>query len=392
MSKTNAPSQRHARNECDVVVLGGGPAGAAAAITLARAGHSVVVIEKSQYDEARIGETLPPAARVPLAGLAVWERFVSAGHLPSPGVVSAWGDDELYETHFIFNPYGHGWHLDRQRFDAMLARAACKAGARLYRGATTEWCLPLEAAGWQVAFNCGVSGGRRRHQLRAKVVIDATGRAAVLARRQGAKRINTDRLVGLAGLLAARSDESERVGDGADEHACDARTLVEACADGWWYSALLPPARLIAVYMTDEDLLPRQSGSLRAFWHARMQETTHTRVRLSSFDLQAVPRVVAANSSRLDCVSGRGWLAVGDAAMAFDPLSSKGLMHALASGIGAGETLNRGLAGEASAMSEYDVSANEVFREYSRLRAVYYGRERRWPQSLFWRRRHAAAA
>ena len=178
----------------------------------------------------------------------------------------------------------------------------------------------------------------------------------------------------------------------AAEDECDSCTLVEACADGWWYSALLPGGRLMAVYMTDADLLRRQRGSWHAFWQARLQQTMHTQARLRAFDLQAAPRVVAANSSRLDRVSGRGWLAVGDAAMAFDPLSSQGLMQALASGIRAGEALNRHLAGEAAAIGEYDSRANEVFREYSRLRAVYYGREQRWPQSVFWRRRHAAAA
>ncbi len=65
MSKMNAPSNHHLpRSDCDVVILGGGPAGAAVAITLARAGHSVVVIEKSHYDQVRIGETLPPRARL----------------------------------------------------------------------------------------------------------------------------------------------------------------------------------------------------------------------------------------------------------------------------------------------------------------------------------------
>src|SRR5262245_56820039 len=120
--------------ERDVLIFGGGPAGAAAAITLARAGRSVVVIEKSQYAQPRIGETLPPAARPLLEELAVWELFLAAGHLPSPGVLSVWGEEELYETHFIFNLYGNGWHLDPQRFDTMLAQAARRAGAHLYCG------------------------------------------------------------------------------------------------------------------------------------------------------------------------------------------------------------------------------------------------------------------
>jgi flavin-dependent dehydrogenase len=218
-------------------------------------------------------------------------------------------------------------------------------------------------------------------------LIDATGRAAVLARWQGAKRLNADRLVGLAGVLAARARESD-----CPENECDACTLVEAGAAGWWYSALLPRARLIAVYMTDADLLPRHRGSWRVFWHARLQQTTHTRARLHAYDLQAVPRVVAANSSRLDGVSGRGWLAVGDAAMAFDPLSSQGLMQALASGMRAGEALNSRFAGDLAAMCEYDIEANDVFRKYLRLRAIYYSREQRWPQSDFWQRRHAVAA
>jgi flavin-dependent dehydrogenase len=388
MSKMNAFSDHHsAWPECDVIILGGGPAGAAAAITLARAGRSVVIIEKSHYERARIGETLPPAARPLLAGLAVWEPFLAAGHLPSPGVLSVWGEEELYETHFIFNPYGQGWHLDRQRFDLMLAHAAWQAGARLCCGAQVTSCLPLAGERWQVGFTSGVTSSARQHQLRTTFLIDATGRAAVLARRQGAKRLKADRLVGLAGVLVARAREND-----CPENECAACTLVEACAAGWWYSALLPRARLIAVYMTDADLLPRHRGLWRAFWHARLQQTTHTQARLHACDLQAVPHVVAANSSRLDGVSGRGWLAVGDAAMAFDPLSSQGLMQALASGMRAGEALNSRFAGDLAAMCEYDIEANDVFRKYLRLRAIYYGREQRWPQSDFWQRRHAVAA
>jgi flavin-dependent dehydrogenase len=381
--------------DCDVVVLGGGPAGAATAMTLARAGRSVVIVEKARYQRPRVGETLPPSARPLLARLGVWERFVGAGHVPSPGVLSAWGDAALHQTHFIRHPYGQGWHLDRQRFDRMLADAARRAGARLYCDAEITACTRA-ADGWLLGFASGVRSRRRQHQLRCTYLVDATGRAAALARRQGAKRRNADRLVGLAGVLTARRDTDGRAAD-----ACDPCTLVEACADGWWYSALLPGGRLIAVYLTDSDLLRRRDGSWRdgswqSFWQAQLRQTTNTRARLQAFDPQAFDpqaalRVVAAGGARLDCVSGEGWLAVGDAAMAFDPLSSQGLTRALAGGIHAGEALDSCLAGTTAATDAYRAEADAVFRTYARQHAIYYGHEQRWPQSVFWRRRQAAA-
>ena len=171
----------------------------------------------------------------------------------------------------------------------------------------------------------------------------------------------------------------------------DACTLVEACADGWWYSAWLPDARLMAVYMTDADLLPRARATWPAFWQAQLRQTIHTRERLRGGAAPAALRVAAANSARLDCVSGSNWLAVGDAALSFDPLSSQGLLQALASGLRAGEAIHRCLAGEAAALNEYANQTEKLADNYARLRAAYYGRERRWPQSVFWQRRHTAA-
>jgi flavin-dependent dehydrogenase len=356
-----------------VVVLGGGPAGAAAALTLARAGREVVVLERSRYERARIGETLPPAVRSPLMRLAVWDRFLAEAHAPSPGTLSVWGGDEPYENHFVFHPYGRGWHLDRARFDLMLGRAAEECGARLCLGAHVTSLQRLPTKRWQVAFLDEGAPSR----CRAKFLVDATGRSAVVARRQRARRINADRLVGVSGVLPAIRERSD----------CDHRTLVEATREGWWYSALLPTSRWMAVYMTDADLLPPGRSSWLAFWRARLNDTVYTRARLLACDVEAAPRVAAANSSRLDRVSGRGWLAAGDAALAFDPLSSQGLSQALTSGIAAAEALDRCLAGAPGAMHEYDTRAAAVFSEYTRLHALHYGRERRWPQSVFWRRR-----
>ena len=144
--------------------------------------------------------------------------------------------------------------------------------------------------------------------------------------------------------------------------------------------------------MTDADLLPRDHGSRRAFWQARLQDTKHTRARLRALDLDAAPRVVSAGTSRLDRVSGDGWVAVGDAALARDPLSAQGLAQALASGVRAGQALTRCLGGDSTAIGEYAVRSNELFREYARLRTEHYGHERRWPHSIFWQRRQSAAA
>src|SRR5436305_1597309 len=108
--------------ECvDVVVVGGGPAGATTALASARAGHRVALIERSRYDGVRVGETLPPATCLPLRRVGVWERFQADGHTSSPGILSVWGSDLPLDNDFLFNPYGHGWHVDRRRFDALLA-------------------------------------------------------------------------------------------------------------------------------------------------------------------------------------------------------------------------------------------------------------------------------
>ena len=58
---------------------------------------------------------MPPAAKPLLYRLGFWDVFQKKPHLVSPGIVSAWSDPEPYDNDFIFNPYGPGWHLDRQR-------------------------------------------------------------------------------------------------------------------------------------------------------------------------------------------------------------------------------------------------------------------------------------
>jgi flavin-dependent dehydrogenase len=361
----------------DVVILGGGPGGAAAALTLAQAGAAVAVLERPPYHAARVGETLSPGVAPLLHRLGLWEAFVGDGHLPSPGIVSVWRDEAPHDNDFIFNPYGHGWHLDRTRFDAMLATAAEERGAVFYRNTHVLACSPEASGTWRVQVQCE----RKEMSLRARFLVDATGRASWLARRQGARRLACDRLVGVISLF--------RAGAGA-EH--DARLLLEASEQGWWYSALLPEDRLAVAYMTDVDLLPKPPRELDRTWAAHLSQTVLTRRRLAGAVPLSSTRIVAANSSCMDRVAGENWLAVGDAAMAWDPLSSQGIGKALESGLAAAHTVGEALAGRTDALADYDAAVAKAFKEYRRLHARYYGQVRRWPGSAFWQRRQVPPA
>lgn len=353
--------------EADVLILGGGPAGAVAALGLATQGFDVLVVEPRAEGEARIGEVLSGSAAPILSELGVWDGFVAQRHEPSHAVRSIWGEPNELERSLIFDAYGSGWHLDRARFDQLLLEAAEARGARVLRGNVAR-AVCSEATGVQVELS-GVDAPLARHAVRARFVIDATGRQAWLSRRLGASWQRHDRLVAWARRYST-SGTSE----------VDPVNLIEAVEDGWWYSAPLPNRELLVVFMTDADL---ESRGDEAPIPQRFRERIGAAVPIGN------ARAWPASSGLVRRQPGddRGWLAAGDAAAAFDPLAGHGICFALRSGQHAALAAAAWLRGQRAVPEQYEQHIAATYAAYLAERAVHYGRETRFKDRAFWQRR-----
>ncbi|MDF2629600.1 MAG: FAD-binding monooxygenase [Symbiobacteriaceae bacterium] len=361
--------------QTDVLIVGAGPAGATAALNLAPL-RRVLLVDRQAEVKSRIGESLVPGARRLLTDMGLWESFVAEGHEPWYGNIAVWGGAEPQETDFLRDPDGHGWHLDRARFETWLRWVAVERGAGLLAPAVVE-SLAFDGRRWQVA----LSTSHGPLALSAGLVIDAGGRSAPIARKLGVAQQALDRLV--CAWVYGQDRPGARRG----------MTYIEAVEDGWWYTAPLPGGRRVLAFHTDADLpaaaVVRERGDLvrRA---AAVRELAAI-LADAGFVPESAVATTAAHSAVLAPPAGPGWLAAGDAATGFDPLSSQGLHNALFTGLAAAEAADRYLSGDAGALPTYAGVIQGIVAAYERHRAQWYGTETRWPAAPFWRRRQAAA-
>lgn len=350
----------------DVAIIGGGPAGSATALSLRTHAPSlsVVLIEASHYNSVRIGEILPPPARFVLEHLRVWDEFCALSPCEVFGTRAVWGGTIAADNDFIYLPANVGWHVERTSFDAMLATTARERGTTVILDASVDRVEQCDGR-WQLTLSTGAT-------VSPRFIVDATG-AAVFARCLGARLVGLDKLVGVARFFE----------DGAD----DSRLLVEAFEHGWWYTAGLPEGKRVAACITDADLAQRLRLGEIEEWERRLAPAVASRLRECK---SSSPIVIRSSASRrLEPVAGERWLAVGDSASRFDPLSSQGILKGMRGGIFASYAISSCLLRNDDAdMRRYCRFITEEFKSYCSVRTRYYQEEKRWPTSEFWRRRH----
>ena len=352
----------------DVIVIGGGVAGMTAALGVQKLGGDVTVVEAQVTASWRIGETLAAEARPVLQELGLWDEHRQSSHLPSYGNVSCWGWEAPVDKDFTCNPCGHAWQLDRALFEATLARAAARRGVRMTCGEAVTGLTRVDDQ-WHVQVGA--------ETLQAPWIIDATGRRAFVARHLGVARRSLDSLVAV--YATARSKA------GSDR---DGRTHVEAVPEGWCYTALTPGGRRTVSFQTDADLLPSDQQWRSCEWFStHLGQARHISALLArhGYSFDHAPELTSAHTGRLDQFSGPGWVAIGDAAMSFDPVTGQGLFKAMRSAMQVAQLIVSGSAADRVAFDSWN---EQLWQQFRRAQRDCYAQERRWPTAPFWQSRN----
>ena len=323
----------------DVIVIGGGPGGAAAATLTAQRGHRVLLLERNPAPRFKIGESLMPATYWTLERMGVLEKMKQS-HFPRKYSVQFFGKSGKASHPFYFmetDPHesSQTWQVLRSEFDALLLDNAAEQGVDVRWGAAVKDVLfdGDRAVGVRADFGDG------ERDVPAKAVVDASGQSSLLARKLGLRKTDPE--------LKKASFFTHFEGAYRDPGIDEGATLVLHTEDAsaWFWYIPLPDDRVsVGVVGGLDALISGRPGDPQKVFDEEVAKCPEVARRIAGarqvFPVQAV-RDFSYRSSR---IAGDGWVLVGDAFGFLDPIYSSGVFLALKSGELAADSIHEALA------------------------------------------------
>ncbi|WP_103070434.1 NAD(P)/FAD-dependent oxidoreductase [Aquimarina sediminis] len=357
------------KKEYQVIIIGGGPSGIATSLILTAKGISNCVIEAQEQPTRKFGEAIPPNAKPLLKKMGIMHLIENPKHIAYYGNKSCWGSDLLEQKEFLNGIYGHGYLLDRLYFEKQLRKHLKSNSGILLEGYRLKKILNTKKG-----IEASIQKGNNNTILRSSYIVDATGRKASVCHKLGVVKKNMDTQF----AISFKANLIEPI-----EHQIN----VEATKNGWWYMAPQHNNELTIMFFTLQELLPEKK-LLIPFIRKEMEASLHISklTKIAKIDFENI-NVIPSGTSRLDIPYGDNWIAVGDAAFSYDPISSYGITSALASGFYAGHALASQLSNKKDAMLTYRFIIEKAFQAYMEKLSSHYTEENRWKDEPYWKNR-----
>lgn len=323
----------------EVLIIGGGPAGASAAAILAEHGHAVLVLEREKFPRYHVGESLIPFTYYPLERLGLIPRLRASAFQKKYSVVFVQPDGRASQPFYFFTRYdretvAQTWQVLRSEFDQMLLDHARARGAQV-REQTTVTDL-LREDGCVVGVRARLADGSPV-EYRAPITLDCSGKESFAAIRHG-WRVRDPYLNKVAVWTYYVGSKRER---GLDE----GQTTVAFVPDkGWFWHIPLHGDRVSVGVVAEGKYLTR--GGVKdpaAIFQREVQENRWIAEHLSTGRQVGPYYVTSEYTHHARYCYTPGLLLVGDAYCFLDPVFSSGLMLALKSGVLAGDTVHAAL-------------------------------------------------
>lgn len=364
--------------DTDVLIVGGGPAGAATALSLLTYSDlNVLIIENSAFDTIRVGEQVNPSLFDLLTYLKVGkEDFEEGSFVRGYNSQAAWGNSRIHSRDSIFSTQEESYQLDREKFDLMLLSEASKRGSDIIPRAKCIDFKQTEDNHWCISVKHQTEGD---FSVTAKYLVDATGRLSNVGRKLGMTIRQHDQLMAVGAFL--HFDNTT---------VLKQDILLETVAEGWWYCATLPNQVMVATLFTDADIVKEKRLQKAENWNQLLANTVYAKNKVNQASAFGSPWVKAAFSKITDATTRKNFIAVGDAAASFDPVSSMGIGFAISSACHAANTLVVHSKGDLSSIAHYQRNIEDIFSHYLTIKAQFYRKEQRWSDAAFWQRRNVS--